>query len=130
MAKKQAFFPEDAITAGPYSPAVGVDDLVLISGQGPISPQTKQIAGDTFEQQVELTFANVETALNGAGCTLNDCLKVNVYLSDMANFDRLNKIYKTKFSEPYPTRTTVQSGLWSHIQVEIDAIAVRGSGSG
>lgn len=129
MPEKQAFHPAGAVTAGPYTPAVAVDDLVMISGQGPISSETKDVAGDTFEEQVELTFENVERVLQGAGCTLDDCIKVNVYLSDMAHFERFNAIYKTKFSEPFPTRTTVQVVMWHHIQIEIDVMAIRGCGS-
>lgn len=129
MPTKKAYFPEGAVTAGPYSPAVSVDDLVVISGQGPISSETKAITGDTFEEQVELTFDNVERALKGAGCTLADCIKVNAYLSDIAHFERFNAIYQTKFKEPYPARTTVQVVMWHHIQIEIEAMAIRGSGA-
>ncbi len=128
MSTKQAHFPKDDVIGGPYSPAVSVGDQVYIAGQGPISPETKQITGDTFEEQVELTFRNLASALESAGCTLDDCVKLNVYLTDLANFERFNAIYKTKFNEPYPARTTVQAVLWHHLQVEIDAIAVRGSG--
>jgi len=128
MLQKQMFSPQPNVGAGPYSPALVVEEHVYISGQGPISPETKQIAGNCFEEQLELTFSNVQKALHAAGCTLDDCVKVTVYLSDMANYDRFNAIYKTKFTQPYPARTTVQAGLWGHTQVEIDAIAVRSCG--
>lgn len=130
MTKKIAYHPEPSVASGPYSPALSIGEHVYIAGQGPISPETKQVAGDSFEEQMGLTFSNVENALRAAGCTLNDCVKVTVYLSDMANYDRFNTIYKTKFIEPYPTRTTVQAVLWHHIQIEIDVIAIRGSGGG
>lgn len=129
MPQKQPFFPENAVVGGPYSSAIAVGDQVFVAGQGPISPVTRQIAGDTFEEQVELTLSNVEAALRAAGCTLADCVKVNIYLSNMANFDALNKIYKQKFTAPYPARTTVQAELWGQIQVEIDAFAIRGCGA-
>lgn len=128
MLKKQAFLSAESVCGGPYSPALGVGDQVFIAGQGPISPETQQIAGDTFEEQVELTFNNVSYSLREAGCVLDDCVKVTAYLSDMANFDRFNELYKTKFSKPYPVRTTIQVVLWHHIQVEIDVIAIRGCG--
>lgn len=128
MPKKQAFFPGEDVRGGPYSPALAVGDQVFIAGQGPISPDTQQIAGDTFEEQVELTFSNVSNALRAAGCVLDDCVKVTAYLSDMANFGLFNEIYKTKFAEPYPVRTTIQVITWNHIQVEIDVIAIRGCG--
>lgn len=129
MPQKQPFFPENAFVGGPYSPAIAVGDQVFVAGQGPISPSTQQITGDTFEEQVELTFSNVESVLQSAGCTLDDCVKVNVYLSKMTNFDALNKIYKQKFTAPLPVRTTVQAELWGRIQVEIDVIAIRGCGA-
>ena len=130
MPTKQIYRPEQGFVGGPYNPAVGVDDLVFISGQGPISPKTHKITGDTIEEQTELTFANVESALAAAGCTLNDCLKVTVYLLDMAHFDRFNAVYKKILREPYPARTTVGASLWNGILVEIDVVAVRGCGNG
>jgi len=111
MNKKLAYHPEPSVASGPYSPALAVGEHVYVAGQGPISPTTKQVAGDSFEEQMELTFNNVKNALKSAGCTLNDCVKVTVYLV-----------------EPYPARTTVQAVLWHHIQIEIDVIAIRGSG--
>jgi len=128
MPTKEAFSPQDGTTGGPYSPALAVGDQVYIAGQGPLSPKTNEIEGDTFEEQVERTFTNVQRALEAAGCSLDDSIKVTVYLSDMANYDRFNELYKTKFAKPYPVRTTVQAILWHHIQVEIDVIAVRGCG--
>ncbi|MCI0335418.1 MAG: RidA family protein [Planctomycetes bacterium] len=129
MPQKQPFYPEKAFVGGPYSPAISVGDQVFVAGQGPISPSTQQIAGDTFEDQLELTFSNVDAVLRAAGCTLDDCVKVNVYLSTMSNFDALNTIYRQKFTAPFPVRTTVQAELWGQIQVEIDVIAVRGCGA-
>jgi 2-iminobutanoate/2-iminopropanoate deaminase len=125
MPIKQGCFPANIFTAATYSPAVVVGDLVYVSGQGPISPETKSIAGDTFEAQVELTFRNVEAALKSADCVLDDCVKVNAYLLDLANFDRFNAVYKDIFREPYPARTTVGAQLWHGIQIEIDVVAVR-----
>ncbi len=126
MTQKISHHSPRTIVGGPYSPAISVGEHVFIAGQGPISPDTNKIAGETFEEQVELTFQNVEEALQAAGCTLDDCVRVNVYLDDMALFDRLNAIYKQKFREPFPARTTVSAGLWNGIKVEIDAVAIRG----
>ena len=124
--QKQAYFPEKSMTGGPYSPALAVGELVFVAGQGPISPDTGEIIGESFEEQLNLTFDNISRALLAAGCTLNDCVKVNVYLSDMSRYAKLNEIYRTKFNEPLPARTTIQAVLWHHIQVEIDVIAMRG----
>ena len=128
MQSKQAYFPDPQNTDSPYSPAIAVGDQVYIAGQGPISPQTNKVAGATFEEQLELTLDNVDRALRAANCSLSDCVKITVYLSDMANYDKLNVIYRQRFSKPLPARTTIQAVLWHHIQIEIDAIAIRGCG--
>jgi 2-iminobutanoate/2-iminopropanoate deaminase len=127
--RKIARFPENVFTAGPYSPAVVVGDLVFISGQGPVDPEKKLIAGESFEEQAQMTFQNVARALAAAECTLDDCVKVNVYLLDLANFDRMNSIYRALFREPYPAHTTVGSDLWHGIQIEVDVIAVKHCGT-
>lgn len=129
MPNKQVFHPDKACIGGPYSPAVGVDDLVFISGQGPLDPETSRITGDTIEEQTTLTFKNVERALAAAGCTLDDVIKLNAYLLDMEHFNRFNAVYRGVMKEPYPARTTVGTALWSGILVEIDVVAVRGCGS-
>lgn len=129
MPNKQVFHPDKAFIGGPYSPAVGVDDLVFISGQGPLDPETSRITGDTIEEQTTLTFKNVERALAAAGCTLDDVIKLNAYLLDMEHFNRFNAVYRGVMKEPYPARTTVGAVLWSGILVEIDVVAVRGCGS-
>jgi len=84
--------------------------------------------GDSIEQQVELTLNNLKRVLESAGCTMDDCVKVTSYLSDIGNFDRYNVVYRKYFSEPWPARTTVECKLWSGILVEIDAIAIKGCG--
>ncbi len=112
----------------PYSSGIVCGDMVFVSGQGPIDPQTKKIVGSTIEEQVELTLKNVERILQTAGCTLNDAVKSTVHLLNIADFDRFNVVYRKFFKEPFPARTTVQSVLWGGILVEIDVIAVKGAG--
>lgn len=115
-------------STGPYSPALAVGDIVFVSGQGPLDPKTEEIKGDTIEKQAELTLKNVQAALTAAGCSMQDVVKTTVHLSDMANYDRFNKIYRKFFKPPYPARTLVQSVLWHHILVEVDVIAMKGCG--
>jgi 2-iminobutanoate/2-iminopropanoate deaminase len=126
--KKAVFPPGKEGTSGPYSPGLTVGDLVFVSGQGPIGRKPTDIVGTTIAEQTEATLRNVEHILREAGCTMNDCVKSTVHLRDMADFDAMNAVYKCFFTEPFPTRTTVQSGLWGGILVEIDVIAVRGAG--
>ena len=128
MAKKQAAFPGGRDTStGAYSPALIVGDTVYISGQGPLDPATKAIVPGDIEVQTRRTLDNVKLALEAAGCCMDDCVKVTVHLSDIANFEAFNAIYMTYFSRPFPARTTVQSVLHGHIRIEIDAIAVKGA---
>ena len=97
-------------------------DLVLVSGQGPLDPQTHEIRGKDIAEQTILTFANVAALLKAAGSSLEDVVKVNVYLSDMGNYHSFNAVYGDLFKEPYPVRTTVACGLLD-ILIEVDCLA-------
>jgi 2-iminobutanoate/2-iminopropanoate deaminase len=110
---------------GAYSPAISYGNMVFVSGQGPLDPDTHEIVGKTIEEQTTATLENVRKLLRAAGCDMSDCVKVAVHLLDIKDFDRFNAVYKTFFAAPYPARTTVQSGLWNNIRVEIDTIAIR-----
>lgn len=128
--RKHAVLPDNQDTAlHPYSPAIACGDLVFVSGQGPLDVETMRFVLGDIEQQVQLTLDNVRRVLEAAGCTLDDCVKVQVHLRDIGDFERFNRVYEKNFSKPYPARTTVQSGLAAGIAVEIDAVAVRGCGS-
>lgn len=105
--------------AGPYSHAVQSGTLVFLAGQGPFDPNGGGIP-DGFEAQVRRTLENLALVAEAAGGTLADAIRVGVYLKDMANFATLNTVYAEFFTEPYPVRTTIQSGM--NIEVEIDAI--------
>jgi 2-iminobutanoate/2-iminopropanoate deaminase len=110
---------------GPYTPGLRVGDFVFVSGQGPLDPATGKIVGETIEQQTERTLENVKAILAAAGAGMADVVKVSAHLSDLALFDRYNRVYATYFPDPKPTRTTVGSQLLG-ILVEIDAIAYVG----
>ncbi len=127
---KRLITPGGVDTAmAPYSPGLAVGDLVFVSGQGPLDPRERKFILNSIEEQTELTLRNVQSVLESAGCTMNDCVKSTVHLADIAMFDRFNVVYKKFFKKPYPCRTTVQSVLAAGIGVEIDMIAVRGSGA-
>ena len=126
--KEAVYPPGKEGTSGPYSPGLAVGDLVFVSGQGPIGARPSDLVGTTIAEQTEATLRNVEQVLQAAGCSMNDCVKSTVHLRSMGDFDAMNAVYRRFFTEPYPTRTTVQSGLWGGILVEIDVIAIRGAG--
>lgn len=113
-------------TAGPYSPVLQVEPgkLVVISGQAAIDPEGTVI-GETIEDQTRLTMENCFAQLATAECSPADVFKVNIYMTDLAEWPRLNAVYKEMMPEPRPVRTAVQTGLLLTLKVEIEMWAVR-----
>ncbi len=113
-------------TAGPYSPVLIVSpgQLVVLSGQAAIDHDGKVI-GETIEEQTRLTLENCRTQLATAGCTFQDVFKVNVYLTDLAEWPRFNTVYREFLPEPRPVRTAVQAGLLMNLKVEVEMWAVK-----
>lgn len=112
---------------GPYSPGMGFERLIFVSGQGATDPATGQLAGTTVEQQTEQCLRNVQAILEAAGSGLQHVLRCGVFLLDMREFQNMNKVYTRMFGEHRPARTTIQAaGLPGEgLLVEIDAIAYR-----
>jgi 2-iminobutanoate/2-iminopropanoate deaminase len=112
--------------AGPYSPGMGFERLIFVSGQAGIDPATGKLAGDV-EQQTEQCLANVRTILEAAGSSLQHVLRCGVFLIDMAEFKKMNGVYARMFGDHRPARTTVQvAGLpGDGLRVEIDAVAYK-----
>ena len=115
-------------TAGPYSPVVSVSAhsrLIVISGQAPVDLDGR-VVGDTIEEQTRHTLMNCETQLQAAGAGLADVFKVNVYLRDIEEWARFNRVYAATMQEPFPARTTVQAHLpVEGFRVEIEMWAAR-----
>jgi 2-iminobutanoate/2-iminopropanoate deaminase len=111
--------------AGPYSQAVVVGDLIFVAGQVPKDPQTGQIP-ESIEDQTRQAFANIAAILEAAGSNLSQIVRVDVYLTSLDNFQRMNEVYKTFFSEHYPVRTTVGVELRG-FDIEITVIAHKGA---
>ena len=106
--------------AGPYSHAIKSGGFVFLSGQGPFRPDGSKIE-TPFEEAARQTFRNLEAVATAAGAKLSNAVRVGVYLRDMSNFAAMNKVYTEFFSEPYPTRTTIQSNL-PGFEIEIDCV--------
>src|SRR5437867_4028480 len=112
---------------GPYSPAIGFERLIFVSGQGATDPSTGRLAGTDVERQTEQCLKNVQTILEAAGSSLQHVLRCGVFLMDMREFGNMNAAYSRLFGDHRPARTTVQvAGLpGDGLKVEIDAIAYR-----
>ena len=109
----------------PYSPGIITGNLVFVSGQVPMDPATKRIVEGDFETHVRQCIKNVESVLKAAGTDLSHAVKVVVFLDDMDNFDRLNRVYKEYWGDVRPARSCVQvARLPLDVAVEIEAIAV------
>jgi acetolactate synthase I/II/III large subunit len=109
---------------GPYSPGVKAGNAIYVSGQGPIDPKTGQFVLGSLEEQARLTFNNVKAIVEAGGATLADVTSVNVHLSDLSDFQKMNAVYLEFFPANFPARTTVGSELLEHISIEVDCVAV------
>jgi 2-iminobutanoate/2-iminopropanoate deaminase len=125
MAKYAIQSKRGAPPRGAYSQGWRAGDFVFVTGTGPIDPVTGNLVGDTIEQQTEQTIENISAILEADGASLGDVVKVTVHLSDTNLFARYNAVYARRFSQPYPARTTVGSGLGHApgMLIEIDCVA-------
>ena len=107
---------------GTYSQAVRCGDTVYMSGQIGLDPQTMQMV-DGIEAQIVRVFENLKAVAAAAGGSLDDAVRVTVYLTDLAHFARVNEIMATYFREPYPARAAVGvASLPRGALVEVDAV--------
>ena len=108
---------------GPYSQAVKVGNTVWISGQIPLDPETMKVVEGGIEAQIRQVFANLNAVAMAAGGSLDNSVKINISLTDLANFRAVNAVMTEVFKEPYPARACVEvAGLPIGVQVEIEAI--------
>ena len=108
---------------GPYSQAVKTTNLMFISGQIPLDPVTGDLVEGSIEDEANQVLKNLRSICEAAGYTLDDAVKITIFLTDLSNFSVVNDVMKEYFSEPYPARATVEvSGLPLGVNVEIEAI--------
>lgn len=123
---RKAFAAEGAVSVGPYSHAVESEGVVYLSGQTPIDPVTKKLVEADIKAQTQQAFTNLANVLKAAGLSLDDVVKVNVFLTSMDNFQAMNEVYAAQFTAPYPARTTIGvKELPLGALVEIEMIARR-----
>jgi len=121
---KQPIHSNDAPAAvGPYSQAVRHGDLVFLSGQIPLDPANGQLVEGDIADQVHRVFRNLAAVSEAAGGSLDDIVKLNVFLVDLGNFATVNRIMQDYFEEPYPARAAIGvAALPLGAQVEMEAV--------
>ena len=108
---------------GTYSQAVKVGKTVYLSGQIPLVPETMEIVEGDFEANVRRVFDNLTAVCEAAGGSLQDIAKLNIFLTDLGNFAKVNGIMAEYFEQPYPARAAVQiSALPKGAEVEMDGV--------
>lgn len=121
---RQIIHTSDAPEAiGTYSQAVKVGDVVYLSGQIPLVPETMTINEGDFSAQVRQVFDNLSAVAQAAGGTLHDIAKLNIFLTDLSYFGTVNEIMAEYFQKPYPARAAIGvAALPKGVPVEMDAI--------
>ena len=111
--------------AGPYSPGMGFERLIFVSGQGATDPATGQLAGPGVEAQTEQVLKNIQAILRAGGSDLAHVLRCGVFLIDIGEFAQMNAVYLRMFGDHRPARTTIQAAALpgAGLRVEIDCIA-------
>ena len=116
---------EAPAAVGPYVQGVVAAGLVWVSGQIPLDPSTGRLVEGGIEEQTRRALANVRAILEAGGTSLDRVVKTTVYLTDLSEFDAMNRVYAGVFGDVRPTRVTVQvSRLPKDASVEIDAVAL------
>ena len=123
MSKRIISTPNAPAAIGPYSQAVQHGDTIYVSGQLPLDPETKKM-DDDVSAQTEQSMNNIKAILQEAGFSMENVIRCGIFVTDLADFTTVNKMYASFFEEDYPARATVQvAALPLGAKVEIDAVA-------
>lgn len=115
--------PNAPAAIGTYSQAIRSGNLVWCSGQIPLDPATGQLVSGDIDAEITRVFDNLKAVAEAAGGTLDHAVKVNVYLTDLAHFARINEAMTRYFSQPYPARAAVQvAALPRGARVEVECV--------
>ncbi|WP_129113459.1 RidA family protein [Halegenticoccus tardaugens] len=127
MSKERIRTDDAPRTDNPYSQAVRAGETLYVSGYGPVNPETGKEVDGGVEAQTERVLANVAATVEAAGGSLDDVVKVTVYLTDLNDYDRVNAAYGAQFGDVPPARVCVEvSRLPGDVAVEMDAVASLG----
>ena len=117
--------PDAPQAIGTYSQAVRVGDTVYLSGQIPLVPATMELEQGDVRAQITRVLENLQAVARAAGGELQDIVKLNVYLTDLAHFPLVNEVMSRYFREPYPARAAIGvAALPRGVPVEMDAVMV------
>ena len=109
---------------GAYSQAVKYGDMIFLSGQIPLDPDKMILVSDDIDMQIKQVFINLKYVLEASGSSLENILKLNVYLTNLKNFSKVNEHMEKIFNKPYPARAAIGiNSLPKDSLIEIDAIA-------
>jgi|TARA_B110000259_G_scaffold90525_1_gene105112 reactive intermediate/imine deaminase len=109
---------------GAYSQAVKYGDMIFLSGQIPLDPDKMILVSDDIDMQIKQVFINLKYVLEASGSSLENILKLNVYLTNLKNFSKVNEHMEIIFNKPYPARAAIGiNSLPKDSLIEIDAIA-------
>lgn len=125
MSKTVINSPKAPAAIGTYSQAIKAGNTLYLSGQIPLDPKTMQVVEGGFEAEAVQVFENLKLVIEEAGGTFQDMVKLNIFLTDLANFAALNEIMGRYFQQPYPARAAIGvASLPRGVQVEMDGILV------
>lgn len=126
MTERQPIHTDSAPAAiGPYSQALKIKDLIFVSGQLPIDPESGEIVPGDIRIQTRMALSNLESILKAAGVSMDRVVKTMLFITDMDTFPEVNEVYSEFFPNQPPARSCVEvSRLPKHADIEIEAIAV------
>ena len=123
MSKKEVVCENAPSAIGTYSQAVIVGNFIFVSGQIPLDYKDMTVVQGSFEEQVEVIMQSLSNIADSSGASINDCVKLTVYLKNLENFSSVNNVMEKYLSKPYPARAAVEvSRLPKDVEVEIDAV--------
>ncbi len=124
--KKEISTPNAPEAIGPYSQAIEGNGMIYTSGMIPIHPQTGELVTGSVEEQAKQAFTNLKALLEAAGSSMDKVIKTVVFIRDMEDFAKINEVYETFFTTPYPARSCVEAArLPKDVAVEIEAVALK-----
>lgn len=111
---------------GPYSQAIEVNGMIYTSGMIPINPETGELVTGSVEEQAKQALSNLKALVEASGSSMDKVVKTVVFIKDMNDFAKINSVYETFFTAPYPARSCVEvARLPKDVAIEVEAITIK-----